>query len=400
MPKADFFIPRELEELTPAYLTDVLTQRGVLKSSRVTGVRREILGEGEGFVGVLARMFLEFDSPEDGAPATLIAKLPTPIAQNRAMGELLGAYEREILYYEELASEVPLRVPRTYYAALDPDRGSEKQEQIMGTMDKMPLWLIRASMPLARWIAKRKNRRYVLLMEDLGGARVGDQVAGAEIDECRRVLVAMARAHAALWESPLLEGRFWLIRQDLQCRTRHQMYRTSRRVFAERFAGLMGDGLDRLSAFLDTDGEEVTRRLHRDAPETLIHGDFRLDNVFFDGREPDPGVVLIDFQLVGRGCAAYDVAYMLGGALSSEASSSDEEGLLRAYHEELLNGGVKDYEFARFRRDYERGLLTVLQTIATTDMMEMGEDRGAELIRLWVERLVARGRNLDLPALV
>ena len=86
----------------------------------------------------------------------MIAKLPTPIAQNRVLGELLGAYEREILFYEELAPELPLRVPATYYTAFDPDVGSRYQEQIVGTMDRLPVWLIRR---LCRWRAGSPDAR-------------------------------------------------------------------------------------------------------------------------------------------------------------------------------------------------------------------------------------------------
>lgn len=396
---ADTFIPQTLDELTPEWLTAVLRERGVLARGAVTSVRHEILGDGEGFVGVLARLFLEIDTDEEWAPRTLIAKLPTPVKQNRAMGELLGAYEREILFYEELAPELPMRVPRTYYSALDRDRASENQEAIVAFVDRMPLWIMRLLMRLAMWIAGRKKRRYVLLMEDLAHARVGDQVKGGEPEDCRQALRAMARTHARLWESSLLEGRFWLTRQDLQCRTRHLMFLDSRAVFSKRFAYLMADGLAPLAAWLDVHGAEVARRLHGGAPQTLIHGDFRFDNIFFEDGSQDP-IVMIDWQLAGRGAAAYDVAYLLGGALPAEAERLTVERLLREYHAALVEHGVKDYDYASFVLDYERGLLTILMTIASTDNMEMGEGRGADLIRLWVERLVARARDVDLDGLL
>ena len=396
----DLFIPERVEDLTPEWLSLVLRERDVLGGARVSSARSELIGDGEGFVGVVARLFLELDPPDSEGPRTLIAKLPTPVAQNRVMGELLGAYEREILFYEELASELPLRVPATYYTAFDPDVGSEHQEQIIGLVDRLPSWLIRRLMPLARWVAGRKKRRYVLLMEDLAGARLGDQVAAARPEDCGRALQALAGAHATLWESPLLEGRFWLTRQDLQSRTRHTMYRDSRNDFAQRFEPLLKQGLDRLLDFLDRNGTALARRLHGSAPQTLVHGDFRLDNIFFDGRQGEDEVVIIDWQLAGRGCAAYDVAYLLGGALAPDLSRDDELALLHAYHAALERGGVKGYGYEQFARDYERGLLTVLQTIATTAAIEMGEERGVDLIDVWVERLLGRSSGIDLATLL
>lgn len=397
---ADLFIPERLEDLTPEWLTRVLRERGVLKTARVTGARQQLLGEGEGFVGVLARLILELEPQEDGAPRTLIAKLPTPIAQNRAMGELLGAYEREILFYEELADKLPLRAPTPYYTALDRDRASERQEQIIGLVDRLPLWLLRRAMALSVRIAGRKTRRYVLLMEDLGGSRQGDQVAGGGVEDCRRALIAVARMHAAFWESRLLDGRFYLTKQDLSCRTRHLMYLDARADFERRFSALFPLGLDRLAAWLGDHGAEVARRLHGDAPQTLLHGDFRLDNLFFDDTNPTDPTVVIDWQLAGRGCAAYDVAYLISGALPVDVSRADERALLAAYHDALVAGGVKDYDAARFELDYARALLCVLQVVATTDTMEMGDDRGVRLIERWAERLLARAKDLDLARLI
>ena len=396
----DLFIPERVEDLTPEWLSLVLRERDVLGGARVSSARHEQIGDGEGFVGVITRLFLELDPPGSVGPRTLIAKLPTPIAQNRVLGELLGAYEREILFYEELAPELPLRVPATYYTAFDPDVGSRYQEQIVGLMDRLPVWLIRRLMPLARWVAGRKKRRYVLLMEDLTGARLGDQVAGARPEDCGRALQALAGAHAALWESPLLQGRFWLARQDLQSKTRHTMYRDSRSDFALRFEPLLGQGLDALLDFLDRRGTALARRLHRSAPQTLVHGDFRLDNIFFDGRQGEDEVVIIDWQLAGRGSAAYDVAYLLGGALPVDLSREGERSLLHTYHDALEEGGVTNYGYSEFARDYERGLLTVLQTIATTDVIEMGQERGVDLIDVWVERLLARSSGIELATLL
>ena len=87
-------------------------------------------------------------------------------------------------------------------------------------------------------------------------------------------------------------------------------------------------------------------------------------------------------------------------ALPAEVERLTVERLLREYHAALVEHGVKDYDYASFVLDYERGLLTILMTIASTDNMEMGEGRGADLIRLWVERLVARARHVDLDGLL
>ena len=69
------FIPERVEELTPEWLTDALRERGLLSDARICEVRHELLGAGEGFLGVVARLFLEFEREQTEVPPTLIAKL-------------------------------------------------------------------------------------------------------------------------------------------------------------------------------------------------------------------------------------------------------------------------------------------------------------------------------------
>lgn len=63
---------------------------------------------------------------------------------------------------------------------------------------------------------------------------------------------------------------------------------------------------------------------------TIIHGDPRLDNFFFDP------CMLIDFQLTREACPETDVAYFLcGGSITTEVRRAHELCLIRLYHEQL-----------------------------------------------------------------
>ena len=98
----DRFIPERLDDLTPEWLTEALREGGHLEGAgEVTSVEREILGEGEGFMGDIARLRLWYEGGE--GPASVVAKMPRP--ENRAFGELVGAYERESCFYEEFSGE-------------------------------------------------------------------------------------------------------------------------------------------------------------------------------------------------------------------------------------------------------------------------------------------------------
>ena len=126
-------------------------------------------------------------------------------------------------------------------------------------------------------------------------------------------------------------------------------------------------------------------------PETLLHGDMRLDNLFFREQGPDR-VVFFDWQLVRRGPAAYDLAYLLSGSLPADFGSAD--GLLDVYHAELLKHGVTDYSRAQLAQDYQLGLRVVLGSLVAVDQVQLGDGRGLQMMRLWIERMLGRLQNI------
>jgi hypothetical protein len=107
------YLPETPEELTAAWLSDVL-------GTEIANVQREILGEEQGFMGDVVR--LELESSDSQLPRYVVAKLPKKA--NRVMGELLGVYEREIMFFREFSEELPIRAPQLYFSEFDRDRGS------------------------------------------------------------------------------------------------------------------------------------------------------------------------------------------------------------------------------------------------------------------------------------
>ncbi len=394
------FIPEHLAELTPQWLTETLAANGSLHPARtVMDTRATMLGDGEGFLGDIVRLDLILDEPCDQSLNSLIVKLPKHA--NRAFGEMLGAYEREILFYREMAPNLPTRTPEIYYGALDRDAGSEKQAEILAVLDKLPLWMNRSLASLGLWVASRKQRRYLLLMEDLRDIEPGDQIQGASLTDTESVIRTIARTHAQYWNSPELENRFWLISMGISARMRYGMFRNSLGEFRERFSHLFAQGMDQPIDWLIENGADLTRALVADAPETLVHGDLRLDNLFFPGVSTEEPVV-IDWQLVQRGPGIYDVAYLISCALDPATTDAEVTGLLEAYRDALAQHDVTNYPFEALERDYKRSMLAILQTLATTGQVEMGEgdDRGVALIDLWIERLFARVTQIDLRAVL
>ena len=57
-------LPRRHEEISPEWLTQALRAGSVLPSGRVKSFEKEILGEGEGFVGTIVRFRLALEEAE------------------------------------------------------------------------------------------------------------------------------------------------------------------------------------------------------------------------------------------------------------------------------------------------------------------------------------------------
>ncbi|KAJ3324317.1 hypothetical protein HDV06_000356 [Boothiomyces sp. JEL0866] len=91
----------------------------------------------------------------------------------------------------------------------------------------------------------------------------------------------------------------------------------------------------------------IDERIHSSKFKTLIHGDFKSENVQFNRAL----CVVYDFQYVGAGLGAQDVCYLI---TSSCRSVSDVDDLLSFYHQHLT---IDNYSLDQFTIDFDLCLL-------------------------------------------
>ena len=150
----DRVIPERLEDLTPEWLTGALRGGGHLSpSGTVVSVEQEILGEGEGFMGTIARLRLSYEGGE--GPASVVAKMPK--LENRAFGELVGVYERESCFYEEFSGLVPVSLPLLYFSDFDRTAVSDRQKRTTSLANRIPGRLMPRVIRVALWSAGRRE---------------------------------------------------------------------------------------------------------------------------------------------------------------------------------------------------------------------------------------------------
>jgi len=382
-------IPAGPEDLTPERLTEMLRVSDRLRTSKVTGVETEILGEGEGFLGTIVRHKLSYDHEEATAPASLIAKFPISLDLNRGLAESVGVYEREIRFYRDLAAKTKVRKPELYYSAMDSNPMLEKTDQIERLLNPIPAWLIKLVLPLLTKFNSRSKRRYVLLMEDLSPAMPGNQVKGCGFDVAKVIVRELAIMHSGWWQSPELDEIKWLTRINYLAPFMHKIIKGETDSFIAALSAEMPVAAELIPSISDHIIELVDRL--SEPPITLLHGDYRLDNMCLSGNGSDVKMTLFDWQTMILGRGPFDLAYFITGNLPTEEALKVESQLVRVYHSTLLENGVKGYDYDTCMTDYELSKLGFLYRMMAIniDLIDLGDGRGADLIEVWMSRLLA-----------
>jgi|GEM_PF-2349371 hypothetical protein len=83
------------DEITPKWLTNALRKGGVVKNAVVESVDIVEQGLSAGFVSGLARITPTYSEGGEGAPASIIAKLPSLDPATEALSTSFHMYERE-----------------------------------------------------------------------------------------------------------------------------------------------------------------------------------------------------------------------------------------------------------------------------------------------------------------
>ena len=125
-------------------------------------------------------------------------------------------------------------------------------------------------------------------------------------------------------------------------------------------------------------------------PRTLMHGDFRLDNLLFDVEGTPEPLAVVDWQGVRRGKGVADLAYFAMSSLQPYDRREWERQLVDSYHAALVEHGVRGYDLARCVGDYRLARLWNLHTLVVVGpLFDFSHPRAEALLVAAIERLVA-----------
>lgn len=339
---------RTPDDLDAAFMTRALQSAGL--DVTVGGIECRELGEGAGMMSVITRVALRYERGR--GPDSVVIKLPTPSAQNRQVATDFDNYRREVRFYTDAAHLTRMRTPRLYFA------------ECAGPAD------------------------FVLVLEDLSEWTVGDQVRGCNAEQAQQCVRALAQLHGAFWNR-VDDGRLdWM--PDSADSVMSEGLSAGTAAFYDAFVDLFADTL---TEPLRTLGPRYNRALPaiqrwlNSAPRTLVHGDFRMDNLFFVDRPDEAPVACCDWQGSTRGRGIQDVAYLLSGSLPTELRRRDERALVDLWHRTLPAAARDGYDLDQAWQDYRRAVLYLWTYVV---IVGGGMDGANDRARAWVSAMVAR----------
>jgi aminoglycoside phosphotransferase (APT) family kinase protein len=316
-------MPDRPEAITPQWLSGALQKS--LPGVEVTGV--EVADRHSGTTG-RARLRLAYASGSSG-PATVFVKLPPFDEVQRQLVAVTDMGRREAHFYEAIAAEVPLRIPRPYYAA----HGDE---------------------PTA----------YIMILEDLEAS--GCTFPKSVDDHARahggQVIAALARLHAHFWQDARFASELAWVPRAMRGALGAKLIEQAREKFAGDFPPVFSE-LCRLYA----EHHERVCDLWDEGEATLIHGDIHAGNQFVDGGS----IGVYDWAVLSRSPGIRDVGIYLCNSCPTELRRAEQERWLRSYRQGLVDAGIAAPALDTLWRRYRRAVL--YGWVAATTTAAMGD---------------------------
>jgi hypothetical protein len=295
-------------------------------------------------------------------PQTFVIKLP---AQDDTVRDRVTiGYRSECTFYSTVVDRVRVPTPRCFYCQISED-----------ALD------------------------FALLLADQAPAVQGDQIAGCGEQQVRLAVTALAGLHGPSWCDPFwldLPGVAFPRPDEPSARGLGDVAKMSADITLEKLG-------DRMSA---EDRETFTTAMGLVTPWllaapdrfALLHGDYRLDNLLFDPESTR--VAVVDWQTLGTGLPARDLAYFTATSLNPQLRQAIEEDLVDAYHRALAGYGVTGYDRETCWRDYRLGMPQTVLISALGFAFATATERGDDMVLTMLARGCQAIRDLGTLELI
>jgi hypothetical protein len=299
-----------LDQVTPAWVTEVLQRTGLLSGARVAEVNYE---SGATTFSIIAYLRISYTC-DSKAPARLFLKFSKP-----KHSESTPERGWEVLFYSFVAPRTPAPLLHCYDAAFSPERG-----------------------------------KLHLLLEDVSDTHYSEPQSQLPPtrENCELIVKALADIHAAWWEQPpwdviggSLPDRGEIDRRIEVVRERVTLFTN---FLGDRLSAKRRDIYHEVLAALPDLYERLTLR----RAYTVVHDDIHIGNVLYPRNPAKDTVRIIDWQTWHIDLAPKDLAHMMAIFWFPEQRRDMERMLLRHYHDRLCEAGVTDYSWNELWSDY------------------------------------------------
>ncbi|MEI7971820.1 MAG: phosphotransferase [Actinomycetota bacterium] len=237
-------------------------------------------------------------------PPSVVVKVPSQSESSRAASRITRCYELETGFYTQVRSLVGVSAPNCLHVWFD-----------------------------------APNDDFVLVLEDIVDGKQGDQITGASVEQARAAIDELVQLHAPLWNSSELDTLSWMPRHSMESsQGTRDLLRSVFAGFAARFSSLVSAEVLELGSRLVENIDGYDRAFPNN--ETVVHRDFRLDNLLFTETATGTNVKVVDWQTASISAGATDLAYFIGASFSPEQRREVEGELVRRYCDGLSQAGI------------------------------------------------------------
>ena len=236
-------------------------------------------------MGNSVRFTLEYSRTGPDLPSTIVGKFPSEDPLSRMTGATTGNYAREVGFYLHLQPRLTIPTPDCYHAAID-----------------------------------QSTQDFVILLEDMAPAGQGDQLSGCDLDTARIAVLNLVGLHRPTWCDSSLSTENWLTPREAS-----ETQALVRQFYQALLGGFMarcgGDLSPSQRALYESVAQASEFPIAPPPAEvfSVVHLDYRLDNLLIDAGQAPAKISAVDWQTVSLGHPLTDVSYFLGASLLPRA---------------------------------------------------------------------------------
>jgi len=327
----------KIEQLTPEWLTSIFKNKGYLSQGRVTKIIKKNKIDGKNSNIHFLEIIFSNDAQTEPTPPKVVVRIPktnrpstTPF-NRKSLQDVMGKHEAKFYtIVAEMMKEIP--IPPCYDAAYSEETG------------------------LSHIILRDLSDTHSEYLNELPSA-IKLQYVYKSIDW-------LAEFHAFWWDHPKLKElsnysfMFYTFKENSFNEKEILNWFENEKQMLNRMLKILGDQIsDTRKELFKTVFSKYPKLAYERMKQkniTVIHGDAHHWNFFFpkDMEKEKSKTILNDWENWSIGTGCQDLSFMLGYCWPPEPRRALEKELIKRYHNNLINLGVKNFSWDECWYDY------------------------------------------------